>query len=249
MYTGGSWLHAAGIQTLNAVDVIENSDPGVYTPENGAAYPNGSFGDNLKTIAQTIKMQLGMRVATVDLGGWDTHEFQGDDGGGYFAARFGELSSGLAAFYTDLNGSGSANYMSRLTLVVMSEFGRTFKQNASRGTDHGHGNVMFVLGGQVNGGAIYGEWPGLGSDQLYDRRDLSITTDYRRVLSEILLRRLGNPHLGHVFPGYINHQPLGIVAGADLQPIYEPLDPTVTPTPLPGDTVPPARVYLPLVEK
>jgi uncharacterized protein (DUF1501 family) len=251
MYTGSTWLHAAGVQTLNAIDVIEYGDPGTYTPENGAVYPGGSFGDNLRAVAQMIKMQLGMRVATVDLGGWDTHEYQGDSGAGYFANHFGELASGLAAFYTDLDGASNASYTQRLTVVVMSEFGRTFKQNASRGTDHGHGNVMFVLGGQVNGGAVHGQWPGLAAEQLYDRRDLHITTDYRRVLSEILLRRQGNPNLGHIFPGYTDHQALGVVAGADLTPNYEPLDPTVTPTPTtsPGDTVPPAKVYLPLVEK
>jgi uncharacterized protein (DUF1501 family) len=138
MYTGNTWLHAAGVQTLNAVDVIEFGNPGNYTPENGAQYPGGSFGDNLKAVAQIIKMQLGMRVATVNLGGWDTHEYQGDRGTGYFADHFGELASGLAAFYTDLSNSAGTDHTQRLAVVVMSEFGRTFKQNASRGTDHGH---------------------------------------------------------------------------------------------------------------
>lgn len=240
MYVGDTWLHAAGERTLNAVDVVELANPGGYTPENGADYPDGSFGNNLKSIAQIIKMQLGLRVATVDLGGWDTHEYQGDGGGGYFASRFGELSRGLAALFTDLTNSGGTDHTKRLTVVVMSEFGRTFKQNASRGTDHGHGNVMFVLGGNVNGGQVHGEWPGLHNDQLYDKRDLRITTDYRRVLSEILIRRMGNPHLGHIFPGYENYQPMNLVAGADLTPNYQPLDPDATPTPTltppPGST-------------
>jgi uncharacterized protein (DUF1501 family) len=257
MYTGDSWLHAAGTQTLNAVDVIEFGNPGAYIPENGAVYPGGSFGDNLKAIAQIIKMQLGMRVATVDLGGWDTHEYQGDRGAGYFATQFGQVAEGLTAFYTDLSNSSGTDHTQRLTLVVMSEFGRTFKQNASRGTDHGHGNIMLVLGGQVNGGIVHGQWPGLHVDQLYDKRDLQITTDYRRVLSEILIRRMGNSNLGHIFPGYTSYQPLGVVHGADLTPNYTQPDPTATPaptsTPPPGSTIPPVaqteRVYLPAVEQ
>jgi uncharacterized protein (DUF1501 family) len=264
MYDGTTWLHAAGQRTLNALDVVELGNPGTYTPENGAVYPNGSFGDNLKAVAQIIKMQLGLRVATVDLGGWDTHEYQGDNGQGYFAQRFGELAAGLTAFFTDLSNSAGTDHTKRITVVVMSEFGRTFKQNASRGTDHGHGNIMLVLGGNVNGGSVYGQWPGLRTEQLYDKRDLQITTDYRRVLSEILIRRMGNPNLGHIFPGYSGYQPLSLVAGADLTPNYEPLNTNATPTPTltppPGSTPTPTppgtipgrgtgRTYLPLVQK
>lgn len=252
LYTGASWLHNAGIQTLDAIDVIEYGNPGNYTPENGAVYPNNSFGQNLRTVAQMIKLQLGMRVATVDLGGWDTHESQGDGGTGYFANQFGTLASGLAALMTDLSNSNGTDHTQRLTVVVMSEFGRTFKQNASRGTDHGHGNVMFVLGGKVNGGAVHGSWPGLHTDQLYDRRDLAITTDYRRILSEILIRRLENPNLGQIFPGYTEYQPMGIVQGVDLTPNFDAPSPSPTPTPLPGSTIPTSQmqyVYLPVVQK
>jgi hypothetical protein len=117
-----------------------------------------------------------------------------------------------------------------LTVVVMSEFGRSFSQNASRGTDHGHGNVMIVMGGTVNGGQVYGQWPGLATEQLYDNRDLQITTDYRRVLSEILIRRLGNPNLGTIFPNYADYTPLGILQGADIAPVYTPINPPVDPT-------------------
>ncbi|MBX3014753.1 MAG: DUF1501 domain-containing protein [Caldilineaceae bacterium] len=248
-YGGDStWLHAAGLQTLDAVDVVEYGNPGSYTPENGAVYPNNGFGQNLRTIAQMIKLQLGMRVATIDLGGWDTHEYQGDTGTGYFSTQFGNLASGLAALMTDLSNVNGTDHTQRLTMVVMSEFGRTFKQNASRGTDHGHGNVMFVVGGKVNGGTVYGAWPGLHTDQLYDRRDLAITTDYRSVLSEILIRRLQNANLGYIFPGYTSYQPAGILQGADLTPNYN--TPTVTPTP--GSTIPAntaSQIYLPMVRQ
>lgn len=241
MYGGSSWLHQAGVQTLNALDVVEYANPGSYIPGNGAVYPGGSFGDSLQTVAQIIKMQLGLRVATVDLGGWDTHEYQGDDGGGYFANRIRELASGLAAFYTDMSNDGGVDHTKRITVVVMSEFGRSFGENASRGTDHGHGNVMLVLGGSVNGGVVYGEWPGLAPEQLYDGRDLAITTDYRRVLSELLIRRLGNANLGAIFPGYSGYAPAGIVQGVDLAPVYTPI---ATPSP----SLPPAgnyRLYIP----
>jgi uncharacterized protein (DUF1501 family) len=234
MYNGSSWLHQAGIQTLDAIDVVEYADPGNYTPGNGAVYPGSSFGDSLQTVAQIIKMQLGLRVATIDLGGWDTHEYQGEAGGGYFASRIGELATGLNAFYTDMSNDNGVDYNKRITVVVMSEFGRSFSQNESQGTDHGHGNVMLVLGGAVKGGQVYGPWPGLSTEQLYDRRDLAITTDYRRVLSEILIRRLGNPNLGTIFPGYQNYTPLGILEGADMEPIYTPAAPTPTPNPTPN---------------
>ena len=230
MYNGTTWLHSAGTQTLNAIDVIEYADPANYAAENGAVYPGNSFGTSLQSVAQMIKLQLGMRIATIDLGGWDTHEYQGDAGTGYFAGQITSLTQGLHGLMTDLSNSGGIDHSKRLTVVVMSEFGRSFKENASRGTDHGHGNVMLVVGGGVNGGQVYGQWPGLRTDQLYDRRDLAITTDYRRVLSELLIRKLGNPNLGTIFPGYGDYAPLGIVQGSDLTPVYAPVTPTPTPT-------------------
>jgi uncharacterized protein (DUF1501 family) len=223
IYDGDTWLYQAGLQTLDAVDTMEYLNPGNYTPENGAQYPSGSFGDQLKALAQLIKLNVGMRVATIDLGGWDTHENQGDNAGGYLADLLNRLASGLAAFYTDLDGAGSANYTSRLNVVVQSEFGRRLKENFSHGTDHGHGSVMLVLGGGVNGGQVYGSWPGLAASQLYDGNDLQVTTDYRRVLSELLIRRLGNPNITEVFPGYTGYSPMNIVTwsapipGLDVQ--------------------------------
>jgi uncharacterized protein (DUF1501 family) len=207
MYSGDSWLRRAGAQTLKALDVVQNGSDEEYTPANGAYYPEDYFGENLKTIAQMIKRDVGLRVGTVDLGGWDTHEYQGEGGGGYLSDLLGQLARGLEAFYTDLDGA----YTDRLTVVVMSEFGRRLAQNASYGTDHGHGSAMLALGGQINGGQVFGAWPGLHNDQLYDRADLAVSTDYRQVLGEILLQQLGNPNLDYVFPGYTGYQPLGIV--------------------------------------
>ncbi len=205
-------LAQAGRRVTQVIDLMRAL--GDYTPASGITYPDNSFGNALKTVAQLIKADLGLQVATIDFGGWDTHEAQANsDGSGYLPDRLGILSQGLGAFYNDLSA-----YHSRLTIVVLSEFGRRLGRNQSNGTDHGHGNVMMVLGGNVNGRRIYGTWPGLHPDQLDKRQDLQITTDYRQVLSEILVRRLGNPKLGVVFPGLAAYNPLGIVRGPDLPP-------------------------------
>ena len=169
-----------------------------------------------------IKQQLGLRVATVDLGGWDTHE--GQNAGNYFDNLVTELSQGLSAFYADLNTSQRA-YTDRLTVVVMSEFGRRLEANADGGTDHGHGSIMMVLGGTVNGG-LHGDWPTLDPSALFEGIDPDVTVDYRRVLSEILIRRMENPQLGQIFPGYSDYAPLGVVQGLDLSPIYDDRTPT-----------------------
>lgn len=215
LYNGDDWMSQAGSQALNAIDLMEGLDTGGYTPANGAVYPGGSFGDHLKVIAQMIKLGVGLRAATVDLGGWDTHENQGSGENTYMGGLLSTLAQGLAAFYQDLDGAGDQNHTHRLSLVVISEFGRRLKENASRGTDHGHGSVMLVMGGSVNGGRVFGTWPGLGVDQLYDRADLAVTTDYRRVLSEILSRRMQNPNVTQVFPGLV-YAPLNIVRGHDV---------------------------------
>ncbi len=214
LYTGADWLAAPAAETLNTLDLLQTV--GAYTPANGAQYPSGSFGDNLKSIAQMIKLEAGLQTATIDFGGWDTHESQGTVASGtsvpYIAGLLDQLGRGLAAFYADLNGCGAADYTSRLTVVVMSEFGRRLRENASRGTDHGHGSALIVLGGGVRGGRLYGEWPGLRNDQLFQNADLQVTTDYRRVLSEIVQRRLGNANLDYIFPGYTGYAPLDIVS-------------------------------------
>ena len=212
-------VHAAGLQALNASDLISLNASNEYTPETTATYPNSSFADQLKTIAQMVKLEMGLRMATVDLGGWDTHDAQGENGGGYFAGKIRDLSESLTAFYNDLNTSARNAPINRVTVVVMTEFGRRLRQNADRGTDHGHGGAMMVLGGEVNGG-LYGNWPGLHTDQLYDNADLAVTTDYRQVLSEVLIRRHENPNLGVVFPGYTDYTPMGLVQGQDRTPNY-----------------------------
>lgn len=217
LFSADTWLHESGSQTLDAIDLIELHTSGSYEPANGAVYPGGSFGLHLQTVAQMIKLDIGLQVATVDFGGWDTHNGQGNEGGGYFATHVQELARGLAAFYTDLDGSGSASFSDRVTVVVQSEFGRRLRENADNGSDHGHGNVMMVLSGNALGG-VHGEWPGLSTEQLFDNADLAVTTDYRRVLSEILIRRMANPELGAIFPGYQGYMPLGVVGGTDLPP-------------------------------
>lgn len=207
MYSGDDWLRRAGAQTLRALETMEQAEVTEYVPEHGAQYPDDYFSVNLKTLAQMIKLDLGLRMGTVDLGGWDTHDYQGDRHEGYFADLLGQLARGLAAFYTDLG-----DYAERTTIVVLSEFGRRLAQNASYGTDHGHGSAMLLLGGRVNGGQVYGVWPGLSNDQLYDRADLAITTDYRNVLSEVLVNALGNPNVETIFPGYTGYTEMGIVS-------------------------------------
>jgi uncharacterized protein (DUF1501 family) len=211
MYDGDTWLYQAGTHTLDAVGLIEDANLGDYVPDNGAVYPDNSFGDHLQLIAQLIKAELGIRTATLDRSGWDTHENEGSGSTGYLADQLADLAAGLSAFYMDMQGSGGADFTKKITIVVMSEFGRRFKENANRGTDHGHGGVMLLMGEYVNGGKVFGDWPGLAEEQLYDGRDLAVTTDYRDVISEILINRLSNPNIDYVFPNFDDYQTLGIV--------------------------------------
>jgi uncharacterized protein (DUF1501 family) len=149
----------------------------------------------LREIAQLMKAKLGVEAAFSDIGGWDTHQNQGA-ANGQLANRLTEFSNSIAAFWRDL-GDDAEN----VTLVTMSEFGRTARQNGTGGTDHGHANVMFVLGGQVKGGKVYGKWPGIENEQLYEGRDLAVTTDFRNVLGEAAFKTLGSRNLEAVFPG------------------------------------------------
>jgi uncharacterized protein (DUF1501 family) len=188
-------LHGTGRETFEAVKMLKSADPARYQPAAGVLYPKTPFGNSLKQIAQLMKANLGVEAAFSDIGGWDTHQNQGNVNG-QLANRLKEFSETISAFWNDM-GSDAEN----VTLVTMSEFGRTARQNGTGGTDHGHANVMFVLGGQVKGGKTYGIWPGLSDEQLNEGRDLTVTTDFRRVLGEATSKTLGTTNLELVFPG------------------------------------------------
>jgi uncharacterized protein (DUF1501 family) len=183
-------------ESFDAVRILKSADPDRIAPENGADYPKGTFGNALKQIAQLIKANVGLEVAFTDVGGWDTHAGEGG-AQGQLGNRLRDYGQAIAAFARDLG-----SRMADATLVTMSEFGRTVRENGNRGTDHGHANFMLLLGGGVKGGKVYGKWPGLDSSHLYENRDLAVTTDFRDVFAEILARRMGITDLKPVFPGY-----------------------------------------------
>lgn len=165
-------------------------------PAAAADYPRGRFAAALKQIGRLIKANVGLEIAFAEIEGWDTHVNEGG-ATGQLANRLRELGEALAAFYRDLG-----DRMDDVMLITMSEFGRTARENGNRGTDHGHANVMFVLGGGARGGKVYGRWPGLASEVLYEGRDLALTTDYRAVCGEVLVRHLGQKELNKVFPNF-----------------------------------------------
>ena len=193
--SGDHIFHATGEETFEAVKMLRDANPAQYVPAAGIEYPNNEFGNNMKQIAQLLKSNLGVEAAFTDVGGWDTHQNQGGVNG-QLSDRLREFSSAIAAFWRDM-GAGAEN----ITLVTMSEFGRTARQNGTGGTDHGHANAMFVLGGQVKGGKVYGRWPGLADEQLNEGRDLAVTTDFRQVLGEAVSKSIGAKDLELIFPG------------------------------------------------
>jgi uncharacterized protein (DUF1501 family) len=200
MYAGSvdAVLHGSAQETFEAVNMLKSANPARYTPEPGANYPRGGFGDSLKQLAQLIKANLGVQVAFADIGGWDHHVNEGSTEG-QIANVLHEFSQSLAAFWVDLGSLAEDT-----VVVTMSEFGRTVRENGNRGTDHGHANVMFIFGGPVKGGRVYGRWPGLDPSQLYQGRDLALSTDFRTVLGELVYHHLGNKNLNTVFPGFQN---------------------------------------------
>ena len=197
MYANSSDLvfRRAGDEAFEAVKMLRATHPAQYRPAPGANYPNTEFGNNMRQIAQLLKANLGVETAFTDVKGWDTHQAQGGIDG-QLAGRLGDFASSIAAFWRDM-GDEAGN----IALVTMSEFGRTAHENGTGGTDHGHANAMFVLGGRVKGGKVYGRWPGLDDGQLYQNRDLALTTDFRQVLGELIAQTLDVENLGTVFPG------------------------------------------------
>jgi uncharacterized protein (DUF1501 family) len=189
-------LRATAKESFEAVRILQSADPSKTAPENGADYPKGPLGSSLQQIAQLIKADVGLEVAFTDIGGWDTHAGEGG-AQGQLSNRLRDYAQAIAAFAKDLG-----SRMADVTLVTMSEFGRTVKENGNRGTDHGHANAMLLLGGGVKGGKVYGRWPGLDESHLYENRDVAVTTDFRDVFAEILTKRMEIANLAAVFPGY-----------------------------------------------
>lgn len=193
--SGDAMLHGTGQETFEAVKMLKATDPAHYKPTEGVVYPNADFGNKLKQVAQLLKANLGVEAAFADIGDWDTHQAQGSTQG-RLAGRLKEFSESIAAFWKDM-GPEAEN----ITIVTMSEFGRTAKQNGTGGTDHGHGNVMMVIGGNVKGQKVYGKWLGLEPEHLNEMRDLPVTTDFRQVLGEAAFNTLGAKNLDRIFPG------------------------------------------------
>ena len=195
LYSGSSdsILNGAGRETFEAASLLQSIQKTPYQPAAGAAYPKSRFGDNMRQIAQLIKSDVGVEVAFADVGGWDHHVNETP----LLTNLLRDFGQTLAAFHRDLG-----DRMQDVVVVTMSEFGRTAKENGTRGTDHGHANCMFVLGGNVQGGKVHGPWPGLAQEQLYEARDLAITTDFRGVLGDLVTGQLGNKSMKTVFPNY-----------------------------------------------
>ena len=200
MYSGAvdTVLHGEGKDSFDALDLLKKTRSTAYVPANGATYPAAGLGRNLRQVAQLIKANVGLQVAFAEMDGWDTHANQGN-AKGQLAGRLGTFAGALAAFYQDLG-----DRMSDVVVVTMSEFGRTVRQNGNRGTDHGHGTCFFALGGSIKGGKVYGDWPTLAPDKLFQARDLAVTTDFRDVFGEICAGHFGLPvnQMASLFPHY-----------------------------------------------
>ena len=198
LYNGavGDVLHGAGQETFEAIKILSSLDPAKYAPDGKANYGNSPLARSLRQIAQLIKADVGTEIAFAEAGGWDTHANQGG-AQGQLARRLGDMAQVLSAFWTDMG-----DRMGDVTVLTMSEFGRTARQNGNGGTDHGHGTCFLTLGGAVAGGQVRGQWPGLAPEQLYENRDLAVTTDFRNVFAELAGQHLGIKDLQTVFPGF-----------------------------------------------
>ncbi len=193
-------LGGTGQDALEAARFLKRADPARFQPENGATYPSSPLGNALRQAAQLIKADVGLEIAFVDCGGWDTHANQGAPGQpfGQLNRLLADFGAALAAFAQDL---GPARMRDTLVLT-MTEFGRAARQNGAGGTDHGRASCMFALGGGARGGRVYGDVPKLTPTNLEDGRDLPVTTDFRAVLAEVLVRHLGLANPKPVLPGY-----------------------------------------------
>jgi uncharacterized protein (DUF1501 family) len=189
-------LNGTGHEAFDAIKMLKTADPSKYQPDNGAKYPQSPFGQALKQIGQLTKANVGLEVAFADIGGWDTHVNQGA-AQGQLAGRLDDFARSIAALITDLG-----NRMEDTVVLTMSEFGRAVNENGNRGTDHGHANAMMVMGGGVRGGHVYGRWPGLAPERRFEGRDLAVTTDFRDVFGEIVVRHLGLQDTKMIFPNY-----------------------------------------------
>jgi uncharacterized protein (DUF1501 family) len=200
-----SLLQPVGRDAFDAVKRMQDVNPAGYAPAGGAEYPRSGFGEAMKQIAQIIKGDMGLEVAFTELGQWDHHANEGG-ATGQLANRLDDFARGIAAFARDLG-----DQMADVVLVTMSEFGRTVRENGNRGTDHGHGNAMLILGGDVQGGKVYGRWPGLEREQLWQGRDLAVTTDFRDVFTELVTGHLGATDVSRIFPGHRAGGQLGLL--------------------------------------
>ena len=198
LYRTGSadLVHGTGAEMFDAVKMLRSANPRKYLPQNGAEYPRSQFGQRLLQIAQLIKANVGLEIAFADVGGWDTHVNQGSSTG-QLAQRLDDFSRSIAALVADLG-----DRMDDVVIMTMSEFGRMARENGNRGTDHGHAGALFVIGGHVKGGKVHGKWPGLEQEQLYEGRDLALTTDFRSVFAEVVSDHLGARALDRIFPGF-----------------------------------------------
>jgi len=192
-----------GKDAFQAMKMIQSINRSAYTPQAGVQYgQGGELGRSLQQLARLIKADAGVEAAFAEIGGWDHHGNENPQ----LSNLLRQFSSALSAFSQDMG-----DRMEDIVLVTMSEFGRTAQENGNAGTDHGHGSLMMVLGGSVKGGKVYGNWPGLEKEQLFEGRDLAVTTDYRAVLSELIRGHLGQKDLGSVFPGYQSGDPLDLL--------------------------------------